>query len=84
MSTSYADLVNVSSFGKKREDNFNPERGEVAFYCKDCQKVVDINRLEPSIPQKKKWREYIFQCMTCSGENISVWTVEWLKDFYKR
>lgn len=47
MSTSYTDLVNVPSFGKKRENTFNPERGDIAFYCRDCRKMIDPIRLEP-------------------------------------
>lgn len=83
MSTAYADLVNVSSFGKKRENNFNPERGDIAFYCRDCRKVVTATRLEP---QKigKKMREYLFECPDCHGHNIAIGTEEGLKEHYDR
>ncbi len=83
MSTAYADLVNVSSFGKKRENTFNPERGDIAFYCRDCRKPVEAIRLEP---QKvgKKMREYLFECPSCHGRNVAIGTVEWLKEHYDR
>jgi Zn finger protein HypA/HybF involved in hydrogenase expression len=83
MSTAYADLVNVSSFGKKRENNFNPERGEVAFYCRDCRKVVEPIRLEP---QKigKKMREYLYECPHCHGKRVAIGTVEGLQEHYDR
>lgn len=83
MSTAYADLVNVSSFGKKRENNFSPERGEIAFYCRDCRKIVTAIRLEP---QKigKKMREYLFECPHCHGKNIAIGTEEGLKEHYDR
>lgn len=75
MSTAYLDLVNVPSFGKKRENNFNPERGDMAYYCRDCHKEVDAIQLEP---QKigKKIREYIYECPTCHGKRIALGTRE--------
>ncbi|MDD2693648.1 MAG: hypothetical protein PHY14_01835 [Candidatus Gracilibacteria bacterium] len=83
MSTGYADLVNVSSFGKKRENNFNPERGEVAFYCRECRKVVEPIQHEP---QKigKKMREYIYECPHCHSQRIAIGTLEGLKEHYER
>ncbi len=83
MSTSYADLVNVSSFGKKREDTFNPERGEIAFYCRDCRKIIEATRLEP---QKigKKVREYLYECPICQGRNVAIGTENGLKEHYDR
>lgn len=83
MSTSYTDLVNVPSFGKKRENNFNPERGDISFYCRDCRKIVDAINLPP---QKigKKMREYLYECPLCHGHNIAIGTLEWLKEHYDR
>lgn len=83
MSTSYLDLVNVPSFGKKRESTFNPERGDVAFYCRDCHKIVDAIQLEP---QKigKKVKEYVYECPICHGQRIALGTAEWLKEHYDR
>lgn len=83
MSTAYADLVNVSSFWKKREDTFNPERGEVAFYCRDCRKVIDPIKLEPQ-RIGKKMREYLYECPTCHGRRVAIGTVEGLKEHYDR
>ncbi len=83
LSTSYTDLVNVPSFGKKRENNFNPERGEIAFFCRDCWKGVEPIALEP---QKiwKKIREYLYECPVCHGKRIAIGTVEGLKEHYER
>ncbi|HRI36127.1 MAG TPA: hypothetical protein PK765_03545 [bacterium] len=74
-SVKYSDLVNVSSFGKKREE-FNPERGALAHYCRDCRKVVAATQ-----PNPNKQR-YI--CPLCDGSNISTGTEEGLKGFYER
>lgn len=68
-----SDLVNIEEFDKK--ENFNPERGDVSFYCKECKKIVETNRPNP------KW--YSFICKICSSDNISIWTLEWLKSNYK-
>ena len=83
MSTSYTDLVNVPSFGKKRENIFNPERGDIAFYCRDCRKTVEPIRLEP---QKvwKKFKEYLYECPLCHGQRIAIGTLEGLKEHYDR
>lgn len=83
MSTAYADLVNVSGFWKKRENNFNPDRWNVAFYCRDCKEMVEAIRLEP---QKvgKKMKEYLFECPKCHGQSIAIGTEEGLKEHYGR
>ncbi|MDR1988190.1 MAG: hypothetical protein LBQ24_05695 [Candidatus Peribacteria bacterium] len=57
-----SDLVNVEEFEKK--NNFPQERGEVSFYCKDCKKIVDVNRPNPN--------GYVFVCKICSGKNIVI------------
>lgn len=68
-----SDLVNVEEL-KKRED-FVLERGEVSFYCKDCEKIVKTDRLKPN--------GYTFICKICKWKNIVIWTYEWLKTTYK-
>lgn len=69
----YHDLVNVDDFEKR--EYFNQERWEVAFYCKDCKKIVETKRL--------KANEYTFLCTICEGENIVIGTQEWLKTNYR-
>ena len=83
MSTSYTDLVNVPSFGKKRESTFNPERGEMAYWCRDCRQIIEPIHLEP---QKigKKMKEFLYGCPICQGMRVAIGTVEWLKEHYER
>lgn len=83
MSTSYLDLVNVPSFGKKRESTFNPERGEMAYWCRDCRKQVEPIHLEP---QKvgKQVREFLYECPICHSRRVAIGTVEGLKEHYER
>lgn len=68
------DLVNIEDFWDKR-DYFEMERWDVAFYCKDCEKIVETNREE---------KKYTFTCKECSGKNIAIWTQSWLKENYFR
>ncbi len=68
------DLVNIEEFWDKRED-FKKDRWEVSFYCKDCKKLVEVDRPDP------KW--YNFICKICKWTNIVIWTEEWLKTNYK-
>lgn len=70
----YWDLVNIEEFWEKRQ-NFNQERGNVSFYCKDCECIVETSRPNP------KW--YTFVCTNCNGKNIALWTESWLKENYK-
>ncbi len=83
MTTSYTDLVNVPSFGKKRESTFNPERGDIAYWCRDCRKQIEPIHLEP---QKiwKKLKEFLYECSICHGRRVATGTVEWLKEHYER
>lgn len=71
---SYLDLLNVDEFWDKKE-NFNDDRWEVSFYCKDCKKIVETNRVDP------KW--YIFECKECSWKNIVLGTLSGLKENYR-
>lgn len=68
-----SDLVNIEEFDKK--DYFEPERWEVSFYCRDCKKIVETNRPNP--------KGYVFVCKICKENNISIWTLEWLKSNYR-
>ena len=72
--SNFWDLVNIEEFWDKRED-FNPERWEITFYCKDCQKIVEVNRPDP------KWFKFI--CAICEWENIAIWTEKWIKSKFK-
>ncbi|MFB0964179.1 MAG: hypothetical protein QMC36_00455 [Patescibacteria group bacterium] len=72
---SYNDLVNVPSFGKKRE-NFDPERGDVVFYCRACGKTVEATRLHPV--------KYKYECPACKGHEISIGTSAGVKEFYAK
>lgn len=83
MSTTYQDLINVPSFGKKRESDFKLERWEVTFWCKDCKKIIKPIKLPP---QKidKKFREYLYECPDCHNQNIAIGTEEWIKTHYER
>ena len=79
----YSDLINVPSFGKKRESTFSDDRGKVSFWCKDCKKIIEPIRLPP---QKigEKLREYLYECPNCGGQNIAIGTEEWLKSHYEK
>ena len=72
--SNFWDLVNIEEFWDKRED-FNLERWDVSFYCKDCEELVETDRPNP--------KGFKFVCKKCQGENIVIWTLEWLKANYK-
>ena len=74
--TAYNDLVNVPSFGKRRENDFKEERGPIVFYCRDCRKKVETTRLNPN--------KYLYECNECKGRNIALGTDASIDEFYAR
>ncbi len=72
--SNFWDLVNIEEFWEKRQD-FNMDRWDVTFYCKDCEKIVKTERKNP------KW--YIFICKNCQSKNISIWTLQGVREKYK-
>ena len=75
MATNYNDLVNISTFGKKRE-NFDPERGELAYYCRDCEKEVAVEVLDEEA--------MAVRCAVCSGKKVSMGTSATIREFYAK
>jgi len=69
----YSDLINVDDF--KKRDVFHEDRGEIAYFCKDCNAIVEV--------EQKKTGKYEFICKVCGGKHIAVWTHAWLVDNYR-
>lgn len=69
----YSELLNIDDFQKR--ETFNFERWEVAFYCKDCEEIVEVNREDE--------KKYIYNCLKCNWKNIVIWTKEWLKENFR-
>ncbi len=69
----YNELLNIDDFQKR--ENFNIERWEVSFYCKDCEEIVEVIREDE--------KKYIYSCEKCKWKNIVIWTYEWLKENYR-
>jgi len=72
--SNFWDLVNIEELGEKRED-FNMDRWEITFYCKDCLKIVETS--------KEKVQSFDFVCTECKWNNIAVWTNEGIKSKFK-
>ena len=72
--SNFWDLVNIEEFWDKRED-FLEDRWEITYYCKDCEKIVEVERPNP------KW--FTFICNICKWENIAIWTEAGVKSKFK-
>lgn len=72
--SNFWDLVNIEEFWEKRED-FCIERWELTFYCKDCEKIVEVKTINNDLHK--------YSCNECEWENIAIWTLEWIKTKYK-
>ncbi len=71
--SNFWDLTNIEEFEKK--ETFIQDRWGVNFYCKNCQKIIEVDRPNP--------KGYIFICKECKWKDIAIWTLEWLKEKYK-
>lgn len=74
MASTYNELINVEGFWD-RKNEFEQERWEVSFYCKDCGEIVEAKRPNP--------RGYTFVCPNCEWKNIAIWTMQWIKENYR-
>ncbi len=72
--SNFWDLVNIEEFWDKRED-FNLERWDITFYCKDCEKIVETIRENP------KW--YVFTCTICKWNNIAIGTEAGIREKFR-
>jgi len=69
----YSDLVNIDDF--KKRDIFDEERGEIAYFCKDCNAIVEV--------EQPKAGKYEFICKVCWGKHIAIGTESGLKENYR-
>ena len=69
----FNDLVNIESFWEKK-NNFDVDRWEVIYYCKDCEKKVNVKKQESKLS---------FECEICWWRNIIIWTEKWIEWIYK-
>ena len=72
--SNFGDLINIDEYWDKREQ-FEQERWNVSFFCKDCKQLTDTKRQAP--------KSYVFHCKQCKWDNIVLWTLEWLKSHYR-
>lgn len=71
--SNFGDLINIDEYWDKREQ-FNEDRGGLAYYCKDCKKIVEVEKWE---------KEFDFTCKDCFWKEVVIGTLEWLKSNYK-
>jgi hypothetical protein len=69
--TTYGDMVNVSSFGKRRTE-FSFDRGGVLCFCKKCNKPIQA--------LQKDTRQYQRTCPLCGGHHIAIGTVAGMRE----
>jgi len=92
----YSDVINVDDLWEKR-DTFNYERGELSYWCKDCESIVEVSVINSNNSDNTENKEIIqtnqkiehkheheYECNICKWNNIVLWTEEWLKWFYLR
>ena len=71
--SNFGDLINIDEYWEKREQ-FNEDRWWIAYYCKDCKKIVEVEKLK---------KEFDFRCKECFWTQVVIGTLEWLISNYK-
>lgn len=47
--------------------------GNVIFYCKDCEKIVDVERFS---------KKYVYKCKKCGTKNVAFGTKKSIYSFF--
>ena len=55
----------------KQEDQV---KGPIIFYCKDCEKIVDTDKVG---------RKYVYKCKKCGTKNVAFGTSKSIKSFFR-
>ncbi len=55
------------------ENNGNPA-SPILFYCKDCGKIVDTERVG---------KKYVYKCKICGTKNVAFGTDKSIKSFFR-
>ncbi len=50
-----------------------PFGNDILYYCKDCEKIVDAQRIG---------RKYVFKCPICKTKNVAFGTDKSLNNFF--
>ncbi len=49
-------------------------KSPIIFYCKDCEKIVDANKVG---------RKYVYKCGICGTKNVAFGTDKSIKSFFR-
>lgn len=58
----------MAMFGKKEQVT------GVAFYCKDCERIVDAHQIG---------RKYVYSCNICKTKNVAFGTEKSIRSYFK-
>lgn len=59
--------------GDKYEHKPVTERGSIVFYCKDCYKLTEVDKVG---------NRYVYKCRECKGKNVAFGTEASIKKFF--
>lgn len=49
-------------------------KGPIIFYCKDCEEIVDTDKVG---------RKYVYKCKKCGTKNVAFGTEKSIKSFFR-
>lgn len=55
-------------------DKNDDQLGDIIFYCKDCEEIVDTNRCG---------RKYVYKCKKCGTKNVAFGTKKSIYNFFR-
>ncbi len=57
-----------------KEEEFKDEDFKIIFYCKDCEQIVDTNKVG---------RKYVYECKKCGTKNVAFGTTRSINGFFR-
>lgn len=50
------------------------QKGQVVFYCKDCEEIVETNRVG---------KKFVYKCKKCDTKNVAFGTEKSIRGFFR-
>lgn len=61
----------------EKKNKFSEEFDGIVFYCRDCKKLVDVEKMSPTKKQKMK-----FKCQECTSKSVLYGTKRGIEAYF--
>ena len=70
-------LVGEGEESEEKKNKFSEEFDGIVFYCRDCKKLVDVEKMPPTKRQKIK-----FKCQECTSKSVLYGTKRGIEAYF--